>query len=150
MNQANKMRGFDAKKDKYIGKYKCFNCGETHHHIECHEVWDFDLKTKTQNLVKVVGLCHNCHSACHYGKASNLEKTIYRQWLFVVNRDTFSDLNELEEYLQYCWHKRQSYEGINFQINDESVKKVFDWAREEIKKHKRNNTKAFNITITNN
>ncbi len=61
------------RKDSYgRANYKCEICGGkgSTHPVECHEIWAYDLKTKTQTLVKFVVLCPNCHEVKHMGLAN--------------------------------------------------------------------------------
>tara|TARA_Y100000816_G_scaffold46477_1_gene29222 strand:- start:1333 stop:2190 length:858 start_codon:yes stop_codon:yes gene_type:complete len=44
--------------------------------IEAHERWHYDYNTNTQKLVRLVGLCKNCHIATHMGLAGLNRKDI--------------------------------------------------------------------------
>jgi hypothetical protein len=37
--------------------------------IEAHERWDYNQKTHTQTLTRLIALCQNCHTATHFGLA---------------------------------------------------------------------------------
>ncbi len=37
--------------------------------IEAHERWEYDQKTHTQTLKRLIALCQNCHTATHFGLA---------------------------------------------------------------------------------
>ena len=58
-----------------LANNKCEICGGDgisqgyKHRVECHEVWTYDMETKTQKLVKLVSLCVNCHKCKHIGRA---------------------------------------------------------------------------------
>lgn len=60
------------------GRYKCQVCGENglsqgfKHPVECHEVWDYDDKTRTQKLVGMLSICPLCHKAKHIGLATQM------------------------------------------------------------------------------
>ncbi len=53
-------------------EFDCEVCGGhgSKWRVECHEQWEYDLKTMTQSLVKLVALCPACHEAKHIGFAS--------------------------------------------------------------------------------
>ena len=62
---------------KNVGnKWHCQVChqkGTTqgfNHPVECHEVWEFDDKTRTQKLVNLKTLCPLCHKFTHLGLAT--------------------------------------------------------------------------------
>ena len=51
----------------------CHQKGTTqgfNHPVECHEVWEFDDKTRTQKLVNLKTLCPLCHKFTHLGLAT--------------------------------------------------------------------------------
>lgn len=56
--------------------YLCEICGGRGptHPIECHENWHYDDENKVQTLVKMVGLCPNCHTVKHIGLAARKDK----------------------------------------------------------------------------
>lgn len=45
--------------------YKCEICGYETNELDAHEVWNFDIKSKTQTLVDIVALCSKCHGVKH-------------------------------------------------------------------------------------
>jgi hypothetical protein len=47
---------------------KCEICGGNSpgRGLDLHEVWSYDIKTKTQKLERLEGLCIYCHEAKHY------------------------------------------------------------------------------------
>ena len=51
--------------------YRCEICGGKgeKHPVECHEVWEYDLKTGVQKLGGLVALCPACHECKHVGLA---------------------------------------------------------------------------------
>jgi len=58
--------------------YICECCGvdakKTTTRLEAHERWDYDEKTQTQKLVRLVALCHECHQSTHIGYARIIGK----------------------------------------------------------------------------
>ena len=57
--------------------YRCEICGGVGpaHPVECHELWEFDDKTRTQKLVGLISLCPACHQVKHFGLAQINGKT---------------------------------------------------------------------------
>lgn len=55
--------------------YKCEICG-SNIKINCHEVWEFKVKSKRQKLKYLMCICEACHVAKHFGRASLIGKTI--------------------------------------------------------------------------
>lgn len=51
----------------------CAICGAKPKRVEAHEVWNFDLETKTQTLKDVICVCHLCHSVIHIGRTQLVE-----------------------------------------------------------------------------
>ena len=57
------------RKDAYSRHaHTCAICGAKPKRLEAHEVWHFDLETKTQTLKDVISVCHLCHSVIHIGR----------------------------------------------------------------------------------
>ena len=57
------------RKDAYARfSNKCSICGAKPKRLEAHEVWNFDLETKTQTLNDVISVCHLCHSVIHISR----------------------------------------------------------------------------------
>lgn len=57
------------KKCYQMSNYICDICGGkgNKHPVECHEVWEYNDKTKLQKLLKLTSLCPSCHSVKHAG-----------------------------------------------------------------------------------
>ena len=49
--------------------YTCECCNASTMDLEAHERWEYDDKTNVQRLVRLVALCHMCHTTTHIGKA---------------------------------------------------------------------------------
>jgi hypothetical protein len=49
----------------------CQICGGVgpEHPVECHEIWEYNDKTKIQKLAGMIALCPNCHLVKHFGFA---------------------------------------------------------------------------------
>lgn len=51
--------------------HKCEICGDGGD-LDAHEVWDFDIETKTQTLKDIVALCSACHGVKHIRNSARL------------------------------------------------------------------------------
>lgn len=55
--------------------YRCQICRQSgkdqgfKHPVECHEIWAFNVPTRTQKLIGMLSLCPMCHKAKHIGLA---------------------------------------------------------------------------------
>src|SRR5574337_1863360 len=49
----------------------CEICGGVgpKHPVECHEIWEYDEKNRTQKLAGMIALCPDCHMVKHFGFA---------------------------------------------------------------------------------
>ena len=56
--------------------YLCELCGSKgkKHPVEAHEEWEFNVKKRTQVLIKISALCPDCHLVKHIGRASHVGK----------------------------------------------------------------------------
>lgn len=52
--------------------YKCQICGCETKELNAHEVWDFNIETKTQKLIDIVALCNKCHGLKHLRNTERL------------------------------------------------------------------------------
>lgn len=58
--------------------YCCEICGQKgtdqgyKHPVECHEIWEYNDKTKTQTLRGLISLCPRCHQVKHIGRTTIL------------------------------------------------------------------------------
>ncbi|MCL2675217.1 MAG: hypothetical protein FWE84_01320 [Firmicutes bacterium] len=64
-------------------KNHCSVCGANDAELDAHEVWDFDVKTKTQALKDIVALCSACHGVKHYRNSERIgyEESAKRHFL---------------------------------------------------------------------
>lgn len=80
------------------------------HDVECHEIWHYDDKEKTQTLTGLIALCPWCHKVKHAGLASvNGEMHIVIDQLMKVNSMSRS---EAERYVDECfeqWQERSKH-----------------------------------------
>ena len=54
--------------------FNCEICGASglKKSLEAHEVWEYNLETKVQKLVRLIALCYKCHRVVHFGKTQLL------------------------------------------------------------------------------
>lgn len=52
--------------------HKCAICGFATEELDAHEVWDFNIKNKTQTLIDIVALCSRCHGVKHIRNSERL------------------------------------------------------------------------------
>lgn len=52
--------------------HKCAICGFTTNDLDAHEVWDFNVNTKTQTLIDIIALCSKCHGVKHIRNSQRL------------------------------------------------------------------------------
>ena len=80
--------------------------------IECHEAWEFNIKTKTQKLKYLVCLCTKCHRAKHFGHT----------YLTGHGREAIRHLMKVNDwtlertllYIDIVYAKHKKYKGIKF------------------------------------
>lgn len=54
--------------------HKCEICGYETDDLDAHEVWEFDIKEKTQTLKEIVAICSRCHGIKHFKNTVRLGK----------------------------------------------------------------------------
>ena len=72
--------------------HKCSICGYITDDLDAHEIWDFNLETKTQTLIDIVALCSKCHGVKHIRNSQRLEYGEKAKEHFMK----VNDCNELE------------------------------------------------------
>ena len=74
--------------------YHCIICGDKKDNLDAHEVWDFNIPTKTQTLVDIIALCKSCHLVKHIKHAEAEGKLdIAKRHFYKINKcdtDTFA------------------------------------------------------------
>ena len=66
---------------------KCSCCKKAGEQLEAHEVWNFDIPSKTQTLTDISALCKNCHLVKHMRHTTmiGLDKAAKEHFLKVNN-----------------------------------------------------------------
>lgn len=94
-------------------EYVCEICGGRgpEHPVECHEVWSYTLKSKTQKLERLIALCPNCHEVKHIGLAQmNGRERIALAHLAIVNEWGMDELKSHYEDSFKEWQERNQIE----------------------------------------
>jgi len=107
----NKIRKIVYSRANYTCECCGINCIENKLPIEAHERWNYDYTTQTQKLVRLIGLCKNCHSTTHYGfsRMNGLEEQIKAHLMKIRN----FNLEELKEHIDIAyaiWIERNQYD----------------------------------------
>src|SRR5688500_99825 len=109
---------------------RCEVCGQrgATHHVECHEVWEYDDERLVQRLAGLVALCPACHEAKHIGYASSVGRAGQaRAHLARVNGWSMDDVELYLEAQFEQWSRRSQHEwsldlswlrqfGINIEV----------------------------------
>lgn len=92
----------------------CQICGQLKNgtHIECHEIWDYDLEAQSgsfriQRLAGMLSVCKACHGMHHLGFSAwrgHGDQAAYR--LGDVNGWSMGELEEYMDWMQACWEVR--------------------------------------------
>lgn len=69
------------------------------HHVECHEIWDYNDKTRVQKLLGLISLCPKCHQVKHIGRttAIGLQAQAFQHLESVNGWDHFDVVSHLAE-----------------------------------------------------
>ena len=130
-------------------RYTCecclINCFQEKIPIEAHERWEYDYLTRTQKLVRLVGLCKPCHQVTHFGFAISNGKEVeaFEHFKKVRNFST-EQAKEHIDIAYAIWNERNQYEwdlDLSLIISNgfEVVKPVYKSDRKNIMEDKLNN-----------
>lgn len=92
---------------------QCQICGLETNELDAHEVWEFDVKNKTQTLKDIIGICTKCHGVKHI---RNSQRLGYEK----ETKQHFLSVNKCSE-LEYASHLAE------IKINYGELNKVFRW-----------------------
>ena len=91
--------------------YKCEICAGKGNKwpVECHEVWDYNTKTKIQKLVRLIALCPDCHAVKHFGLSQlrGLESKCIKRLMDINNWKKEQVHKHIEEVFS-LWKKRNT------------------------------------------
>lgn len=66
---------FLRKQTYQAANFNCEICGASgmgKKSLEAHEIWEYNLETKIQALIRLIALCYKCHRVVHFGKTQLL------------------------------------------------------------------------------
>lgn len=93
--------------------HKCAICGFETDDLDAHEVWDFDIETKTQTLKDIIAICSKCHGVKHIRNSQRLG--------FGENaKRHFMEVNNCNE-LEFAKHLAKA------QMDFEERNKIYRW-----------------------
>ena len=93
--------------------HRCAICGFETDDLDAHEVWDFDIETKTQTLRDIIAICSKCHGVKHIRNSQRLG--------FGENaKRHFMEVNNCNE-LEFAKHLAKA------QMEFEERNKVYRW-----------------------
>lgn len=136
----------------------CEICGEIgknqgyKHNLECHEIWKFNKKTKTQHLIGLISLCPDCHLVKHFGraKAMGIHEKCYNKLMVVNNWTIDQTLKHIDAaFVEYAERSKNTWllditllnkEPYNLNINP-LKKRVFKIKKYKKKRKKKKRTK---------
>lgn len=93
--------------------HKCEICEFVTDDLDAHEVWEFDVKNRTQTLKDIVGICSKCHGVKHIRNSRRLG---YGE----DAKKHFINVNKCSE-LDYASHLTQA------QMDFEEQNKIYRW-----------------------
>lgn len=86
------------------------NCFKNKVPIEAHERWMYDYSTYTQKLVRLIGLCKQCHLSTHMGFARiNGKEQEALSHLKKVRNFTSDELNEHVNVAYAIWTEKNQF-----------------------------------------
>lgn len=94
-------------------KHRCQICGMQTDNLDAHEVWNFNMETKTQTLINILALCSRCHGVKHY---RNSERLGYGE----EAKNHFIKVNNCNE-LEFATHLVQA------EIDFKNRNKIYRW-----------------------
>lgn len=93
--------------------HKCAICGFNTNELDAHEVWDFNIKNKTQTLIDIIALCGKCHGVKHI---RNSERLGYGE----NAKQHFMKVNDCNEF-EFASHLAKA------QMDFEERNKIYRW-----------------------
>lgn len=92
---------------------KCQICGAKTNDLDAHEVWEFDIKNKTQTLKDIIGICTKCHGVKHFKNSARLG-------LAELAKQHFIEVNNVSE-MDFANHLTKTV------MDYEQLNKIYRW-----------------------
>ncbi len=104
---------------------KCEICGSSspNRGLDLHEVWDYNIKTAEQKLIRLEGLCIYCHEVKHYFLANmrgNYDRA--RNRLQSINNFTNKEVQEYEQFIINSF--KENSKIINWNLNIDLINQL--------------------------
>jgi hypothetical protein len=109
------------------------------HNLECHEVWEYDVKLRVQKLIKLVSLCPLCHQAKHIGRAKYIGKR--DEVIKHMKKVNGMTKRALEEYIETQFTQYSEYSRIRWSLDLSLLNEICDISETLIKKAEETRTK---------
>lgn len=104
--------------------WHCQICGCSGVQLHAHEIWDFNMATEVQTLIKIVALCPICHATIHYGRTCKIEGMAGAEKVMKhfckVNNCSLEDFNEHVREAKDLWMIRSE---VNWKLD---ISKITD------------------------
>lgn len=96
----------------------CAICGKKVDQLEAHEVWDFNIKKKTQKLVNIIGICKKCHNTIHIGLAQikGFEQEAIKQFM-EVNECDIKECLKAKEQARKIYNEKSKINKWNLDVS---------------------------------
>jgi len=129
--------------------HKCEICNDNgknqgyRHNVECHEIWDYNYKLKTQTLIGLVSLCPRCHFIKHIGRTFAIGKQA-EAFKHLENVNQWNH-KEVVTYLVECFVEHKKKSQINWKLNLNILIDKFGFDKLKVSKAEKNrkNTNPF-------
>lgn len=102
------------------------------HAVECHEIWDYNYKTKTQKLTGLISLCPRCHQIKHIGRTFAIGKQA--EAFTHIEKINGWNHKEVVNYLAYCFIEHKSKSKINWKLDLNILREEFGVGKLEVSK----------------
>jgi len=87
------------------------------HPVECHEVWEYDDKKRTQTLLRTIALCPSCHQVKHIGLQMKRGMEYFQRAI-----DHFIKVNKIseqqaEDYIMTAFAQHNQRSKVNWAVD---------------------------------
>lgn len=116
-----------SKKIRNEANYTCFYCGEVHpekYGTEAHEIWNWNISTKTQELKNIVCVCKKCHMTVHPGANSYFKNFTWEDIKENYKRINKTNDEETEQDLLAARLYREILNKYNWKLEENLREKI--------------------------